>query len=277
MTVPAESLARRFAGTRRLYGEEAAECFAAAHVCVIGLGGVGSWAAEGLARSGIGRLTLIDLDVVAESNTNRQIQALDGAYGEAKVEALARRFRKIHPGCVVTCVDDFITQENVAQFLSAAPRPFSLVIDAIDRTTDKAALLAHCRENALRVVTAGAAGGKKSPLLIRADDLARATQDPLLAKTRAVLRREYGFPKGAADIGKAEKFGIPAVYSVEPVAPFQAACAANTMDAAHVAPQGLSCAGYGSSVCVTASMGFTACAAALECLAAPQEKAIFCA
>ncbi|MDR2637068.1 MAG: tRNA threonylcarbamoyladenosine dehydratase [Zoogloeaceae bacterium] len=254
--MPASGLERRFGGVRRLYGE-AATRFMGAHVCVVGVGGVGSWVVEGLARNGIGILTLIDLDMVAESNTNRQIQALGAEYGKAKVDVLAARARAIHPAIEVRVIEDFVTPENVAALLppNALPRP--LVIDAIDQTRAKAALIAHCRDNGLPIVTTGAAGGKKDPTLIRRADLAFCAHDPLLAKVRALLRREYGFPHAASPKAP-EKFGVTALYSSESVQRPVAGCALGD------APQGLSCAGYGSSVCVTASMGFAACAAALE-------------
>ena len=243
-------LARRFGGVGRLYGEAAASRFAAANVCVVGIGGVGSWVAEALARSAVGRLTLIDLDMVNESNTNRQIHALDPAWGMAKVDAMRARILAINPACAVRVVEDFVTPENLAELLTG----HDLVVDAIDQVRVKIAMAAWCVAQGMPLVMAGGAGGKQDPTAIRCDDLARTEQDPLLAKVRAQLRKAHGFPKD-----RKRKFGIPAIYSTEPLQR-PVACATDA------APQGLSCAGYGSGVCVTASFGFFAAATALRLL-----------
>ncbi len=251
MTPP--DIPRRFGGVARLYGDSASSRFAAAHVCVVGIGGVGSWAAEALARSGVGRLTLIDLDQVAESNVNRQIQALEDTLGQAKVLAMKERIAAINPASVVTPIEEFATVDNVATLL---PR-CDCVIDAIDQVRPKAALIAHCRAVGVPIVTTGAAGGKRDPTRIRVEDLSRTTQDPLASKLRATLRRDYGFPREPK-----KKFGVECVYSLEPVR------RPATADFCESAPAGLSCAGYGSSVCVTASFGFAAASIALERIAA---------
>ena len=154
---------QRFGGTARLYGEKALQCFADAHVCVVGIGGVGSWAAEALARTGIGAITLIDMDDVCVTNTNRQIHALSGNVGLAKAEVMAERIRLINPECRVTVVDDFVTPENVAEYLGAG---FSYVIDAIDSVRPKAALIAWCRRYKVPLVTTGGAGGQIDPTQI---------------------------------------------------------------------------------------------------------------
>lgn len=246
---------RRFGGVARLYGTEAAARLSAAHACVVGIGGVGSWSAEALARCGIGRITLIDLDMVAESNTNRQIHALGEIYGKAKVDAMAERIRAINPACQVNCIEDFVTPENTATILD---RDFSLVIDAIDQVRAKAAMIAFCRGRKLPIVVAGAAGGQIDPTQVQVADLSQTIQDPLLAKVRSLLRREYGFPAG----GKA-KFGIPAVYSTEPLryTANEASCDAER------GPAGLNCAGFGSSVCVTSVFGMAAAARAIQFIA----------
>jgi tRNA threonylcarbamoyladenosine dehydratase len=245
---------RRFGGIARLYGDTALEQLAAAHVCVVGIGGVGSWVAEALARSGIGRLTLIDLDHVAESNLNRQIHALEETIGQAKVLAMRDRIARINPSCAVTTVEEFVTPENVGVLL---PRCAALV-DAIDQVRAKAALIAHCRASAVPVVTTGGAGGKADPALIRVDDLSRTSQDPLAAKLRATLRRDFGFPRDPK-----KTFGIDCVYSLERIhRPEAAAC-----DVDEPGLRGLSCAGYGSSVCVTAGFGFAAASRVLALLA----------
>lgn len=249
---------RRFGGVDRLYGAGALARLQAAHVCVIGLGGVGSWAAEALARCGIGQLTLIDLDHIALSNTNRQLHALEGTYGQAKVSAMAERIRSINSACKINEIDDFITVENVAQLLPVC----DAVLDAIDDGRAKAALLAHAQHQHLPLVTTAAAGGRRDPTRIRVADLARTEHDPLAARLRAQLRKDYGFPPG----GK-EDFGIECVFSTEPIVRPQMAtdCA---MDASTAAPQGLNCAGYGSVVMVTASFGMVAAGRVVEKLLA---------
>jgi tRNA A37 threonylcarbamoyladenosine dehydratase len=241
---------RRFGGIARLYGSETLARLMAAHVCVVGIGGVGSWAVEALARSGIGRLTLIDLDHVAESNINRQIHALEETLGQAKVLAMRERVAAIHPACRVDLVEDFVTPDNVGDLM---PR-CDVTIDAIDQVRAKAALILYCRGAGIPLVTTGGAGGKSDPAMIRVDDLSRTTQDPLASKLRAMLRREHGFPRDPR-----AKFGVECVYSLEPLKrPEAAAC-----DVDEPALHGLSCAGYGSSVCVTGAFGFLAASRAM--------------
>jgi tRNA threonylcarbamoyladenosine dehydratase len=256
--------ARRFGGVSRLYGPDALAAFERAHVAVIGIGGVGSWTVEALARSAIGNLTLIDLDNIAESNTNRQIHALDGNYGKAKVDAMAERIALIDPACRVHCVEDFVEAENFDALLGGG---FDYVIDAIDSVRTKVALIAWCVARGQPLVTVGGAGGQLDPTRIRIDDLAFTIQDPLLSKVRAQLRKQHGFPRGPK-----AKFKVSAVYSDEPlIYPEAAACEIDDETAGDVAgpggPAGLNCAGFGSSVCVTASFGFAAAAHALRALA----------
>ncbi|MCK9284539.1 MAG: tRNA cyclic N6-threonylcarbamoyladenosine(37) synthase TcdA [Rhodocyclaceae bacterium] len=246
--------ARRFGGVARLYGAVGAARIAAAHVCIIGIGGVGSWAAEALARSGVGGLTLIDLDHVAESNINRQIHALDSSLGQAKVQAMAERIAAINPHCRVVCIEDFIEPDNVAALLPVC----DAVIDAIDSVRAKAALIAHCRRGKRLLVTTGGAGGRVDPTAVQVADLARTTQDALASKVRARLRKEYGFPRDAK-----KKFGVDCVFSPEQIRrPDGAAC-----DVDEAGLHGLNCAGYGSSVAVTAGFGFAAAARVLTRLA----------
>jgi tRNA A37 threonylcarbamoyladenosine dehydratase len=253
--------ARRFGGIARLYGADGRGRLAAAKVCVVGIGGVGSWAAEALARSGIGRLTLIDLDHVAESNINRQIHAADASLGQAKVSAMAERIAGFNPACVVSRVDDFVTAENTAELLSAG---FDYVIDAIDAVRVKVAMIAHCRAAGVAIISCGAAGGQIDPTCIAVDDLARTVQDPLLAKVRSQLRKEHGFSRDAK-----KKFGVEAVYSTEALRYPQAACATSA-EAPAAAPAGLNCAGFGSVVTVTACVGLFAAARVINALAAPR-------
>lgn len=238
----APDFARRFGGVARLHGAAALQAFSAANVCVVGIGGVGSWAAEALARNAIGAITLIDLDMIAESNANRQIHALGDAWGRAKVDAMRERILAINPRCAVRVEEDFVSEENLEVMLAG----HDVVLDAIDNVRVKAAMAAFARDRRIPLVMCGGAGGKSDPACLRVADLARTEQDPLLASVRARLRKEYGFPRDAK-----RKFGIEAIYSCEPLQQ-PVACDADN------GPQGLSCAGYGSDVCVTAVAGFMA-------------------
>jgi tRNA A37 threonylcarbamoyladenosine dehydratase len=253
---------RRFGGIRRLYGDIALQRFQAARAVVVGIGGVGSWAAEALARSAIGAITLIDLDMVAESNVNRQIHAIDGSFGKAKTDAMAERIRAINPACRVETIEDFVTPENVAVLIDG---DFDYLIDAIDQVRAKAAMIAWCARNDRPLVTVGGAGGKIDPTRIGIDDLSRTVQDPLLAKVRSLLRKEYGFTSDPK-----KKFGIPAVFSTDPVRHPER----GSDCAPQAAPAGLNCAGYGSSVCVTAAFGFFAASAALGHIAQVEKASI---
>ncbi|RDV00129.1 tRNA threonylcarbamoyladenosine dehydratase [Trinickia dinghuensis] len=258
--------ARRFGGIARLYGPAALAAFERAHVAVIGIGGVGSWVAEALARSAVGKLTLIDLDNVAESNTNRQIHALDGNYGKPKVDAMAERIALIDRACKVRRIEDFVDPDNFDALLGGG---FDYVVDAIDSVRTKTALIAWCVKQGQPLITVGGAGGQLDPTRIRIDDLALTIQDPLLSKVRAQLRKQHGFARGPK-----AKFKVSAVYSDEPlIYPEAAVCdiddVAQHVDtsAGHAGPVGLNCAGFGSSVCVTASFGFAAAAHVLRALA----------
>ena len=252
---------RRFGGIARLYGESALTSFKQAHVCVIGVGGVGSWAVEGLARSAIGKITMIDLDHLSESNVNRQLHALTDTLGKSKVDALAERIAQINPYCVVTRIEEFIDPDNVATLIPAGQ--FDYVIDAIDNTRAKTALVVHCRANHIPLVTIGSAGGQVDPTRIAVCDLSRTEQEPLLARVRKRLRRLHGFPRGTKN-----KFGIDAVYSTEPVRhPELCATDDETNSETNEGLNGLNCAGYGSAVVVTASFGFVAAGLVLRKLA----------
>ena len=251
---------RRFGGIARLYGEPALARFRNAHVCVIGVGGVGSWAVEALARSAVGQLTLIDLDNVAESNVNRQLHALTDTLGMAKVTALAQRIAQINPYCRVTEIEDFVTADNLDGMIGT--RHYDYVIDAIDNVRAKTALIAYCRARGIKLITIGGAGGQTDPTRIEIRDLCRTEQEPLLAKVRKRLRNEYGFPRGTKN-----KFGIDAVFSTEPVMlpETEEACALEAN--AVVGVTGLNCAGFGSSMAVTASFGLVAVSHVLRRLA----------
>ncbi len=248
---------RRFGGIARLYGAAALARFREAHVCVIGVGGVGSWAVEALARSAIGRLTLIDLDNVAESNVNRQLHALTDTLGQAKVSALAQRIAQINPFCRVTEVEDFITPDNIDTMIGA--QRFDYIIDAIDDVRAKTALIAYCRAQGLRLITIGGAGGQTDPTQIEIRDLCRTEQEPLLAKVRKRLRNEHGFPRGTKN-----KFGIDAVFSTEPI---RMPDTAGSCELDEASVTGLNCAGFGSAMTVTASFGLVAVSQVLKRLA----------
>ena len=266
---------RRFGGVARLYGAAALERFKGAHVGVIGVGGVGSWVVEALARSAIGHITMIDLDNVAESNINRQIQANSDTLGKAKVTALSERIALINPYCQVTEVEDFVTPDNLEEMIGTDR--FDYVIDAIDNVKAKTALIAYCRQHAVPLITIGAAGGQTDPGKIEIRDLSRTEQEPLLALVRKRLRQNHGFPRGAKS-----KFGIDAVFSMEVLTmpetaevcevPPNTDSTDNTGsgDVATTPTQGvtgLNCAGFGSSIVVTASFGMMAAAYVLRRLA----------
>jgi len=234
-----EDLARRFGGLERLYGVDGAQRIRHAHVAIIGIGGVGSWAVEALARSGVGRLTLVDLDHVAESNINRQIQALDTTVGQAKVLAMRDRIAHINPSCHVECVEEFVDPLNWPAILGG---PIDAVIDACDQVKAKTSMAAWALNHKALFISVGAAGGKRLAHKVDIDDLSRTTHDPLLAQLRYRLRREHG----AARDGK--KIGVPCVFSRESVAPPDASCAVD-------GDGSLNCHGYGSVVSVTATFG----------------------
>jgi tRNA threonylcarbamoyladenosine dehydratase len=253
---------RRFGGIARLYGAPALARFRSAHVCVVGVGGVGSWAVEALARSAVGQLTLIDLDNVAESNINRQIQALSGTVGQAKIAALAERIAQINPFCRVNQIEDFITPDNLEQMIGG--RGYDYVIDAIDSVKAKTALVAFCRAKAIPLITIGGAGGQTDPTKIDVRDLSKTEQEPLLAKVRKRLRTDYGFPRGIKN-----KFHVDAVFSMEPLKfpDNEGACAVDG-DEKGGGVTGLNCAGFGSAMVVTATFGMVAAAHLLRKLAA---------
>jgi tRNA A37 threonylcarbamoyladenosine dehydratase len=241
-------LERRFGALRRLYGDAGYGRLRAARVAIVGVGGVGSWAAEALARSGVAVLVLIDLDHIAESNINRQVQALGRTLGQAKVQALRERVADIHPGCAVHGVEEFVDERNWPTLL---PVGVDAVIDACDQVRAKAALAAWALAGAHAFVSVGAAGGKRRAQAVDIEDLAQVTHDPLLASLRQRLRREHG----AARQGR---MGLRCVFSREAVAAPAQACP----------PEGgndgtLNCAGYGSSVSVTATFGMVAAGEAI--------------
>ena len=248
-------LERRFGGLRRLYGDEGYARVRAARIAVVGLGGVGSWAVEALARSGVAGLLLVDLDHVSESNVNRQVQALGSTLGMAKAAALAGRIADIHPGCRVETVEDFIDAGNCAALLAG---PLDAVIDACDQVRAKQAIAEwSLGAGGVPVVVVGAAGGKERPQAVETGDLAQATHDPLLAALRQRLRRSGAMQR------EGRPSGLACVYSRESVRlPLRGAGEGDAEEACAV-DGSLNCQGYGSSVTVTATFGLCAAAEAL--------------
>ena len=235
-------LARRFSGLDRLLGADPAQRVRRAHVAVVGIGGVGSWAAEALARSGVGRLTLIDMDHVAESNINSQVHALSTTTGKSKVVAMQERIALINPACDVTCVDAFVEPDNWPSIL---PEGVDATIDACDQVKSKTAMAAWARSNKHLFISVGAAGGKRHAHQVDIADLSAVTHDPLLAQLRYRLRKEHHAPRDG------KRMGVACVFSREPVSAPQSSCAA-PMDST------LNCHGYGSLVTVTATFGLCA-------------------
>lgn len=206
----------RFGGIARLYGEHGANVLQQSNFCVVGIGGVGSWIAEALARNGIGNITLIDLDDICTTNVNRQIHALTDTIGDSKVEIMSDRIQQINPDCNVSIVEDFVTIENLAKLLSPEnAKPFDYIIDAIDSADIKTRMIAYCRRNKIPIITIGGAGGQVDPSQIAIADLSKTYQDPLLAKVKNQLRREFNFPRADAKTANKRKFSVDAVFSIE--------------------------------------------------------------
>lgn len=249
----ADEYDRRFAGVAKIYGEDYFAHYEQSHVMVIGIGGVGSWAVEALARTGIGEITLVDMDVLAASNINRQLPALSATLGQEKAGVMAERCKQINPRIKVNVIDEFLSADNVAEILASQP---DVVLDCIDDVKAKLALMLYCRFNKITLIVSGGAGGKIDPLKIRVADLSKTEQDPMLAKLRSQLRA-----KGICKKPK-EKFGITCIYSIDN--PFASAdvCAA----------AGLRCGGYGSAVVVTSSFGMIATAEVLKKLEMKKAK-----
>lgn len=251
---------RRFAGTKTLYGADNFAKFAQAHVIVIGVGGVGTWVVEGLARTGVGKLTLVDLDVLVASNVNRQLPALDANFGRSKIEVMGERAKQINPHIEMTLIDDFLTADNVGEILTSRAEAKSkrdagemtVVLDCCDDMSAKLAIALHCRFNKLKLIVAGGAGGKIDPLQITTADLKDTHQDPLLARMRSKLRHEHGINSKLK-----EKFGIKCVYSTEPPK-------VNTSDCEIDPASGLRCGGYGSAVAITSVIGMVMVNEALQ-------------
>ncbi len=253
-----DSYTERFGGIGQLFGKEGLDRLRRAHVCVVGLGGVGSWAVEALARSGIGALTLVDLDDVCIRNVNRQLHAVDGNLGRPKVEVMARRVRAINPNCVVHPLQAFFLKSNAGEILQTR---FDHVLDAFDSPSRKCVLIASCRERGIPVITSGAAAGRREPTEVEVVDLAFSTHDRLLQEVRGKLRSRHGFPRGR------NPFGVECVISREPVV--------------YPGAEGLVCAapdqkqdlridcntGFGTASFVTGTFGFVAAARIVQRIA----------
>jgi len=263
MTNPtlSQSTINRFGGIARLYGTPALEKFTHSHVTVVGIGGVGSWAVESLARSGIGKITMIDLDEVCITNINRQLHAMDGGIGKQKTDAMAERIKLINPECTVICEQTFYNEKTSDKLLSSNP---DFVIDAIDLMIQKALLIAECTKRNIPVICCGGAGGKTDPSKIRITDIAQVAQDALIHKVRTRLRTHFGFPK--AKNYKAPKFNVEAIFYDEP-AIFPESKECDTEPSSNTDMR-LNCeSGFGSVTHMTATLGLFAAERALKTLA----------
>ncbi|RMS09212.1 ThiF protein [Pseudomonas coronafaciens pv. coronafaciens] len=251
----------RFAGIARLYGIEGLARLRAAHVAVVGIGGVGSWAAEAMARSGVGEISLFDMDDVCVSNSNRQLHALDSTVGRPKVEVMAERIRAINPDCVVHAVTDFVTRDTMAECIT---QDMDFVIDCIDSVNAKAALISWCKRRKIQMVTTGGAGGQIDPTLIQIADLNRTFNDPLASKVRSTLRRDYGFSRTPN-----RHYSVPCVFSTEQLRypkPDGSICLEKKFVGDGVK---LDCAGgFGAVMMVTATFGMVAATRAVDKLVA---------
>ncbi|RMS64791.1 Thiazole biosynthesis adenylyltransferase ThiF [Pseudomonas syringae pv. aceris] len=251
----------RFAGIARLYGIEGLARLRAAHVAVVGIGGVGSWAAEAMARSGVGEISLFDMDDVCVSNSNRQLHALGGTVGQPKVEVMAERIRAINPDCIVHAVADFVTRDTMAECITP---DMDFVIDCIDSVNAKAALISWCKRRKIQMVTTGGAGGQIDPTLIQIADLNRTFNDPLASKVRSTLRRDYGFSRTPN-----RHYSVPCVFSSEQLRypkPDGSICLEKKFVGEGVK---LDCAGgFGAVMMVTATFGMVAATRAVDKLVA---------
>ena len=250
MTERIDNYEQRFGGIGRLYGVEALARLKQAHICVIGIGGVGSWVVEALARSGIEQITMIDMDDICVTNINRQLPALTGNIGKLKTEVMKERVQLINPHCQVNIIDDFLMAENLAQYIHTG---YDYVIDAIDNVRVKAALIAYCKRHKIKIITIGGAGGQTDPSQIQVTDLSRTIQDPLLAKVRSVLRKEYNFSQNPK-----RKFAVDCVFSTQPLI-FPKMSSDCTISAS------MNCAnGFGAATMITATFGFFAVAKVID-------------
>lgn len=259
-----EDFTERFGGIRRLYGVDGAEIIRHSHICVVGIGGVGSWVVEALARTGVGAITFIDHDDIAVSNINRQLHTLSSTIDQSKSEVMAERVRQINPACKVNAIDDLLSEKNIGNYIS---NEFDYVIDAIDSIRHKAALIVYCKRNKIPVITTGGAGGITDPTRIQITDLSRTHNDPLASKVRAKLRSDYGYSRNPKS-----RFGIDCVFSAEQhrypkedgsVCQRKPGVKGTTLDCNF---------GYGSATFVTASFGFVAVSRAIDKLISKKQR-----
>lgn len=252
-----EQYQQRFGGIKRLYGEHALDILHRTHIGVVGIGGVGSWTAEALARSGVGEITLVDLDDICVTNTNRQIHALKSHIGDLKTEVMAARLKEINPEVVIHVIDDFIVENNVDELITSN---MDAVVDAVDSVKAKAAMVAHCKRKKIPIIVTGGAGGQIDPTKIRVGDLSKTFNDPLIAKVRSQLRRDYGFSKNPK-----RNFSVPCVFSEEQLRypkPDGSVCQQKSAMEQGVK---LDCAGgFGAASMVTGTFGFVAASKAIE-------------
>ncbi len=259
-----EEYNNRFAGVKRIYGDANVSVFNSSHVMVVGIGGVGSWTVEALSRSGVGHISLVDLDDICVSNTNRQVHALNGNYGKMKAHVMKDRIRQINSDCEVSVYDMFYSERTSSLILDSTP---DIVVDAIDSMAAKCHLIASCKERNLPIVVCGGAGGRQDLTRIKTGDLAQAHGDKLISSVRSRLRSHYGFPKGGGK--KVKKFKVPAVFSDEPMT-LPSTC--NVDEDISNAPRNLNCAsGYGAVTHVTATFGLALAQLALEHLRDSQQ------
>lgn len=249
--------AMRFSGLSRLYGSSGVTKLQNANMAVVGIGGVGSWSAEALARTAVGNITLIDLDDIALSNVNRQLHALSSTIEASKVDVMKQRILDINPECNVTTIEDFVTTETLEEYITTS---FDVVIDAVDSIKAKAAMIAFCKRNKIKIITVGGAGGQLDPLKITCNDLAKTIQDPLAARLRSELRRFYHFSKNPK-----RNFGVECVYSTEQLRYPQSDGSVSFEKSQQQGAGKMDCAtGFGAFVGVTATFGFVAATKAIQ-------------
>jgi tRNA A37 threonylcarbamoyladenosine dehydratase len=252
-----ENFLNRFSGIARLYGKPGLEKLYRSHVAVIGIGGVGSWIVEALARSGIGEITLVDFDDVCTSNFNRQILATDATVGRFKIEVMGERILSINKECRVHLLNERFSADTANSFLA---KNYDYIIDAFDNGPGKAFLAHHCRQNKKKLIVLGSVGGKRDPSKIKIDDLSRSTEDSLLSFVRKKLRTEYGFPRN-------KKFFIPCVYSTEKYTYPDESC--SVVEGASDLLKRLDCGGgMGAITHLAGAFGFFAVSRVLEELSA---------
>lgn len=266
----------RFAGITRLYGKDKAAIISKLHICVIGIGGVGSWAVEGLARSGIGEITIIDHDDIALSNINRQIHTLDSTIEQAKVAAMYDRVIQINPDCQCHIIDDLLSENNLDKYIGRlsdskphfhSQNHYDYVIDAIDSVKQKSALIYYCKRNKIPIISTGGAGGLNNPTAVEIVDLSKTYNDPLAAKVRSRLRQHYNFTRNPKS-----RFGVECVFSTEQQV-YPQADGSVGQEKPQLKGVSLDCDfGYGSSSCVTSVFGFSAAAQVIDKAVARRQR-----